>query len=316
MTTMTIAPADALHALAVKGKLAQNAEAAKGAALEAPGFAMEPKIDGWRGLMHVHEHGVSMFSRSGKSYSGQLPHIEAELAAAFPAGTWLDGEAAAITEDAGIVADKWHTVQSVLTTQGGHAKADHVSYMVFDLLAHRGIDARPLKFAQRRKLLEAIFDNQAFKAVKLTPQYMPGEKMYATLVEKGYEGAVLKRLDAKYASDQRGHGWTKIKPTKSIDAIIMGFQPGNNGFAGMVGAVIFGQYDENGILVERGKASGMTMKDRTSMTKHPESWIGKVAEFAHDGVSIGESESGRFRFPRYKRRRDDKAASAVTLHDE
>jgi ATP-dependent DNA ligase len=322
MTTMTATPtAESFTGLVVAGKLAQNAEAPKknGTAPLGDGYVMEPKYDGWRILAHVHEDGVSFYSRSGKSYNGKLPKVEAELSEALPAGTWLDGEVCALSvgED-GKVTDNWHTAQSVLSKVGGHAAADTVTYMVFDILAHADIDARSLPYEKRRVLLEKMFDNHSatFDAVCLTATYPAEEEVYGSFVAAGFEGAVVKKLTARYASGQRGHGWTKMKPKATIEGVVMGFQPGKDGFAGLVGAVIFGQHNDNGVLVERGKCSGFDMVTRKSMTKNPEKWMGTVIEVAHEGVSIGATDSGRFRFPRWVRPRPDKSAAQVTFHDE
>ncbi len=317
---MTVAPAVDLGALAAAGKLAQNAEAGKGIFPQDPNtHVAQPKWDGWRVIAVVRDGYVDFYSRSGKTYNGKLPDIEAELLATMPEGTILDGEVTAfeLTPE-GDVIDKWHLVQSVMTKMGGHAAAGKARYAIFDLIAHRSIDARPLAYSQRRQLLEGIFTKHKadLSAVLLTPEVPATEASYLALVSRGFEGAVLKRVNAPYASGQRGHGWVKAKPTKSIEGVVMGFQPGKDGFAGMVGAVIFGQHDEAGVLVERGKVSGMDMRTRLSMTHDPQKWVGSVIEVAHEGVSIGGDESGRFRFPRFKRERKDRDAASVTTHDE
>ena len=48
----------------------------------------------------------------------------------------------------------------------------------------------------------------------------------------------VKSLDATYRSGQRGAGWFKLKPQTTIDAVIMGYQEGRNGFSGLVGAIM------------------------------------------------------------------------------
>jgi ATP-dependent DNA ligase len=306
-------------ALAGEGVLAQNAQPTKNpfAGVDPGKWAAEPKYDGWRLLAVVGEDRVDFFARSGNSYNGKLPKVEAELLAHFPAGTVLDGEAVAITVlDNGCVLNEWGIAQGVLTKVNPAAAADKITFMVFDLIAHRGIDARPLTYAQRRSLLERIFeDEDAFEAVALTVQVEPTEAQYDVMVQQGFEGMILKRLDAPYASNKRdGAGWIKVKATFTIEGVVMGFQDGKSGFAGMVGAVIFGQF-ENGVLTERGKCSGMDMRTRVSMTQEPEKWLGKVIEVAHNGVSIGTTDSGRFRHPRFKRVRADKAPEQVVVHD-
>lgn len=321
VATMTGVPkltAEQAVALAVAEKLAQNAEAGKGWFPPDPtAWVAQPKWDGWRILAVVHADRVDFFSRSGKTYNGKLPHVEAEILANFPAGTVLDGEACAIeVTESGAVIDKWHTVQKALSSASAPHAAKQVQYAVFDLIAHGGIDARSQPYRNRRVLLDRIFDAGDFSALMLTVELPATEAAYEALVAQGFEGAVFKRLNAPYASGQRGHGWTKAKPTKTVDGVVMGFQPGKDGFAGMVGAIIFGQYNEAGILVERGKVSGMSLKVRMDMTAHPAKYEGVVIEVAHEGVSIGATDSGRFRFPRFKRIRDDRDPASVVMHDE
>lgn len=298
-----------LGAIAAQGKLAQNAEASKGFPVDTTGHVAENKYDGWRIIAVIGQGKVDFYSRSGKTYNGKLPKVEAELLAALPAGTVIDGEAVALTDG-----KAWGTTQSVLTTHA-HLHADKITYMVFDLLAHRAIDARSLAYSKRRALLERIFEAHDFAQVALTPQVPATKESYEAALAQGFEGLVLKRVDAKYASDKRGYGWIKVKPHITIEGVVMGFKPGESGFAGMVGAVIFGQHDENGVLVERGRVSGMDMKTRLDMTNNPQKWMGRVIEIAHEGVSIGSEDSGRFRFPRFKRERKDRSAESVVLHD-
>lgn len=305
-----------LRVLAVAGKLAQNAEPG-GFPASTDGYAAEPKWDGWRIIAITCAGYVDFFSRSGRSYNGQLPAIEAELLAHFPEGTVLDGEVVALKMlGDGSIVNEWGTTQSVLTKIGGHAAASKVSFMVFDLLAHRGIDARSLPYVRRRDLLEQIWENETgFSRVLLTPVLPPTTEQYETLVTQGYEGMVLKRLNAPYASDKReGAGWRKAKPTTSVEGVIMGFTEGKEGFTGLVGAIVFGQFDD-GVLTERGRVSGMDMRTRQSMTQHPEKWVGKVIEIAHEGVNIGQSNSDRFRFPRFKRMRSDRDPETILIHD-
>lgn len=301
-------------ALASAGRLAQNAEPG-GFPTIRDGWAAEPKYDGWRIIVVIGDGHVDFFSRSGKTYNGKLPKVEAELLAHFPVGTVLDGEVVALTVHGDAIVNEWGVVQSVLTKLGGKAVEDKITFMVFDLIAHRGIDARPLEWLQRRDLLEQIFENETFESIALTPVVAPTDEQYASLIERGFEGMVLKRLNAPYASGKReGAGWRKAKPTISVEGVIMGFQEGKSGFAGMVGAVIFGQFD-NGVLTERGRVSGMDMRTRLSMTNEPQKWVGTVIEVLHEGVSIGQTDSGRFRFPRWGRPRPDRAAESVVLHD-
>lgn len=275
---------------------------------------LEPKMDGWRLLAHVTDDGVRMYSRNGLSYSGRLPLIEREIRDRFPAGTWLDGEAVAIEIGDGVeINHNWGLVQSVMTTSGGHPLRDKVTYVVFDMLAHGGIDARPLSFRNRRALLEQVFGAGGFDRVALSVQMPATEANHETLIALGYEGSVVKHLDAPYASGRRGRGQFKIKPQATVDAVVIGFKPGENGFAGLIGAIIFGQHDpDSGEMVERGRCSGMDYATRVWMTEHADRLIADrtVIEVAHHGP-MAEG----LRHPQYKRMRTDRAAATVLLHD-
>lgn len=295
--------------------LAQNAEKAKDGcgpletAFPAPRYVGEPKLDGWRLLVHRDKDGVHLYTRTAKSHDGSLPEIEAEIMDRFPAGTWLDCEAVALQVEDGKIVHDWNTVQSVLGsgTAKAAAKSGSISLMVFDLIAHGGTDARLLPLARRRELLEDIFEEGAWGRVLLVPQLQPTDAGLEALLAQGFEGMVIKDRTARYASGKRGQGWTKIKPQDTEDVVIMGFKAGENGFTGMVGAIIFGQY-RDGELTERGRASGMDMRTRKAMTEKPEDWIGQVVEVAHMGVM----DSGNFRHPQTKRRRTDKAPTDCT----
>lgn len=292
-----------LTTFAQTGGLAHNGESVT--AVPATGeWVMEPKLDGWRLIAHVRESDVCFYSRSGKTYNGKLPMVEAELLEHFPADTWLDGEAVAITVAAdGKVINEWSKAQSVLTTAGAHGAADKITYMVFDLIAHRGIDARPLAFQNRRKLMEKAISGKGMTHVMLVPQFEATAERHTALVAIGFEGSMLKRLDAKYASGRRGHGLAKWKAVQTADAVVIGFQPGKSSFAGMVGAIRFGQVAEDGMLRERGKCSGMDMQTRMDMTNNPEKWMGRVIEVSYNG-KVGAG----LRHPQFQRVREDKSA--------
>ena len=283
------------------------------AATEGHPSVLEPKLDGWRLLAHVREDGVRLYTRSGNDKTKHLPHIAEELANEFPVGTWLDGEAIAITVEDGKIEAKWGSVQSVL---GGNPKpelvAEAISFCVFDLLAFDGNDIRPLPFKTRREALEQIFAASEFNAVTLVAQAEATEENHEAHLAVGFEGSMVKWLDAPYRSGVRGMGQGKLKGQASCEVIVMGGKPGKGQFDGMVGAVIFGQY-KDGKLVERGKTSGMDYETRKLITHALPMLVAKqvVFEITHNGAM----PSGALRHPRFLRFREDKSATEVTWHD-
>ncbi len=300
-----------LLTLAAGGTLAQNADTIK--VVLAGDNILEPKLDGWRIIARIQSDTVTYFTRSGNSYpADQLPHITEELLANFPDDTWLDAEAVAIRIEGDKVINEWSIAQSVMTKLGGHAAADKISLIVFDLIAHGGIDARELPMAKRRGLLELAFEkaDSPMKAVALVPQTDSTQENADAYVAQGFEGAMVKSLSAPYASNSRGKGWHKIKPQTTVEAVVMGYKAGQNGFTGMVGAIIFGQYDENGDLIERGRCSGMDLAMRKKITADQDGYLGSVIEVAHHGAM-----KNKLRHPQFRRFRPDKNAEQVLIHN-
>lgn len=300
-----------LRDLALAGDLAQCCEPAEKVPVTAAPTVMEPKCDGWRILAEVYEGGVHFYSRAGNLYDGQLPKVEEELLANFPPGTWLDGEAVSISFKDGKVINEWSDAQSVMTTYGGHAASHKITFMVFDMLAHRGIDARSLPFSARRELLESAFDGAGMKAVSLIIQTNATQANYEKLVTMGFEGAVVKTRTSPYASGCRGHGWTKLKKSVRIEGVIMGFKDGKGGFTGLIGSIIFGQHDATGKLIQRGSCSGLSKDLRVKISQNKDAWLGRVIEIEHKG-----RQKNGLRSPQFKRFRDDRLPESVLLHDE
>lgn len=320
-TTLALPSADHLGAKAGIGKLAMLAQKPKPgqtlATFDNPRYVGEPKLDGWRGLLHVKGTGVcqedgteiltvEFWTRNGKRHDGWLPKIEAELMKNLPAGTWIDCEAIALTVEDGKVITSSSKVGKILGSSKAKAQAmeDEITLMAFDLLAHGGIDATGQPFGQRRELLESIFAGGEWKRVALVPQLRPTEASYDALLAQGMEGMMIKDRNARYGFDRRSQ--IKVKPELELDAILTGFTPGKNGFTGLIGAVTFAAYDADGNLVELGKCSGMDMKVREAMTKNPEKYLGKPAEIKY----LERHPTGGFRNPNFKRLRDGELTPA------
>lgn len=295
--------------LAMNSKTAKSVEDAVSGNPNA--WILEPKFDGIRLLVNVTETGVRMYARSGKSKTGKLPAIDAELFAALPAGTWLDCEAVDFNADG---TQNWGGAQSVLGSDVAKAAArsGNMRLVVFDLIAHGGLDARSLPLSQRRTLLDEIFAaaidaGVAFARVTLSPWLPATDEWHQANLELGFEGSMCKRIDAPYASGKRSPCSLKLKATDTVDAVITGFSPATPGSwidqGGMVGAIEFTHY-EDGREIE-GKCSGMTSAERRWISDNQVALTGAVIEVSY---MTRMPDSGKLRHPQYKRIRTDKTA--------
>lgn len=263
-------------------------------------YIMEPKLDGWRLIVHHTGRGVLAYGgRNAADYSGKLPYIETEIAGCLPADTALDGELISVIDGGSSGA-----VGSVMTSTGPHIPtvADlPLKLVVFDVLRCDGQDTRGLPWHERRAILEAAnFDS--LQHVQRVETFPSSPRTYQVAVELGFEGVVCKIRDSKYVNT-RSHSWIKLKATDTCDALITGFKPGTGNRAGEVGALNVNLLDENDVDtgVET-TVSGMTDAIRANMLANPANWLGKIIEVKHNG----KLPTGKVKHPRFVRLRDDK----------
>lgn len=294
-------------------KLGQMAAAGKAADL-ARATVMEVKYDGHRAYFYRDVDRVRLFARSGAEKTGLLRTIP-KILKRLPVGTWLDGELASFKADG---TNDWGVAQSVLGSDAYRADLEpKLTFVVFDMMAYDSTDVRDAKLTDRREMLDLAFEKAGIfdsQAIMRSPQFEASQEAYDALIENGHEGAIVKDPDAKYASGKRGRGWYKMKMTATADVVVMGTKDGKGKFTGMVGALVFGQYDADGNLVELGACSGMDDALRADFTRQRDAGTlnGTVIEIAHMGVM----PTGGLRHPQYKRTRTDKDPLTVTVTDQ
>lgn len=272
-------------------------------------YALEPKLDGWRFLMHNTGRGViSVAGRNASDYSGQLPYIESEVAKCLPPDTCLDGE---------LIGSEWGDVQSVMSSGGVHIptrKNGGLHYVVFDVLRCDGQDTRSLPWAERRAILEAAnFDGY----VARTDVFPATPRALQVAIATGFEGVVCKMRDSVYTNG-RSSAWVKIKAEWTCEARVVGWEVGTGTNANRLGAFVVELLDENdlpkigpdGKPVRTKVGGGMTDAVReefrgvASRVAIPSKWNSAVIEVKHNGVLT----SGKVRHPTFVRLRSDKSA--------
>ena len=142
---------------------------------------------------------------------------------------------------------------------------------------------------------------------------------------RGHEGVMVKSLDAPYEAGRRGAGWLKVKPSHTLDLVVLAAEWGHGRRTGKLSNLHLGARDpEGGGYVMLGKTfKGMTDEMLAWQTEHlleletardghvvhvrPE----LVVEVAFDGVQTSTRYPGgmALRFARVKGYRPDKSAS-------
>lgn len=269
--------------------------------------------------------------------TANVPHLAGPYKAtgsrAPPAGldgTVLDGEM--IVKDSPFFKDTTEGRSKFVTSIMGSLPDEAIRkqkergwlrYVVFDCLFYKGQDLRSQPYVRRRSKAALVLREWANPHAYLA-EWAISEKrrFYEEIVARGGEGIILKRQDHVYG-DKRG--WIKVKKQDTADVVIMGYKAAKlmskkkgddqesmtkYAEAGLIGAVVCGQYQKKD-LVEVATVSGMDDQLRRTLTLEGKDYLGLVIEIAHNG----REPTGRFRHPRFKRFREDKAAHACAYRE-
>lgn len=137
----------------------------------------------------------------------------------------------------------------------------------------------------------------------LVQSYAEALKIFKDLVKNGYEGAVLKDLDAKF-ENKTSKFQIKLKNEAEIDLECVGFTQGNGKFADTFGAILFKSSDGK----VQGQCSGIDDKTRKEISQHRDKYIGKIfAVKANDITKSKNSEIYGLMHPQFKGFRNDKS---------
>jgi DNA ligase-1 len=128
-------------------------------------------------------------------------------------------------------------------------------------------------------------------------------------VEQGYEGIMIKSLDAPYEC-KRSSFWMKWKPTISVDLNIVGFEEGTGRNAGRLGAIVC-EGEDNGRRIRVNVGSGISDSDRDQYWVRRDLLLDHLVEVQADAVTQNKDGTYSLRFPRFLRFRDFEAGEKV-----
>ncbi|MCZ4611347.1 ATP-dependent DNA ligase [Streptomyces sp. Lzd4kr] len=185
-----------------------------------PGWAAEPKWDGFRALCSVDSGRIVLRSRRGTEMGPAFPEIVA-AAAQLPDATVLDGELVVWAHER----LAFERLQGRLHRRGaGAAQAADAwpaHFVAFDLLRLSGTVTTSWTYQRRREALESMFGARRLTAPwTLCPSTTNPDlvREWLTWTAFGLEGVVFKRLDSPYSPG--AHGWLKYKRRDTTEAIV------------------------------------------------------------------------------------------------
>ena len=222
-------------------------------------WGFEVKWDGIRTVVFCDHGHIELQGRNFSDFTPRYPEVR-ELARALGARrVILDGEIVAFDEQGKPSFERLQSRMHLASDSAVRRRMRDipVTYIAFDLLYLDGRSTLPLRYEQRREVLEALeLEGPAWRV----PAYHRGEgsALLAATRDLGIEGIVAKRLDSTYEAGRRSSGWVKVKNVCEQDVVIGGWTPGEGGRSKTLGALAAGVY-EDGELVYAGKVgSGFT----------------------------------------------------------
>jgi ATP-dependent DNA ligase len=240
-----------------------------------PQWQYEPKWDGFRCLVFRDGKRVELQAKSGRPLTRYFPELIDAMCLLAPKKYVLDGEIVVPADGAfsfDALLQRIHPAQSRVKML---AETTPAVLIVFDLLVDvegRSLVERPL--TERRSALQGFIRKyrRGTKRIQLSPATTRLDDAVRWLERVGaaLDGVVAKRRDLAYRSGDRT-GMVKIKNYRSADCVVGGFR--YNEGKPLVGSLLLGLYDDQGLLHHVGFTSTIKREDKPRLTKALEKLI-------------------------------------------
>ena len=304
--------------------LAQPAEDVEAVFARHQRVGLEYKLDGARVQVHRLGDDVRVFTRKLHDVTAAVPEVVAAVGELPVSSLILDGEAIVLQQDG-----RPAPFQTTMRRFGRRLNVDEMksrlplSSFYFDCLHCDGEDLIDRPGSERAAALA-----DAIPAAQIVTHATAGsaeeaETFIAAALRAGHEGVMAKDLEAAYEAGRRGASWMKLKPSHTLDLVVLAVEWGSGRRQGWLSNLHLGARDAAGGFVMLGKTfKGMTDEMLRWQTEklqelqvateghvvhvHPE----LVVEIACDGVQASPHYPGgmALRFARVKRYRSDKSA--------
>ena len=254
--------------------------------------AVEPKLDGIRCFAIVEDSESALYARSGKLISNFDSTIGAELSK-LPDGCY-DGEI--MGEDFIALMRQAYRKENVDT--------DGTYLALFDYIPLNEWKSRETKISCRARYstLCDLVNSSAHRHLKVVPRHIVAadyteiKSLHDEFVNNGYEGAMIKDLEAPYKFG-RGPAVMKLKAFHDVDLKIEKLLEGTGRHTDKLGSVVV---NYKGVEVQVG--SGFSDELRDKVWSDPDSFIGRMIEVRYQEVT----PDGSLRFPTFVCFRNDR----------
>lgn len=174
-----------------------------GALSDLDGWRLEPKYDGWRAVLTVHQGRSTVRTRTGRDITGAVPELH-QPPPTVCADVVLDGE---LVVGSGLADDFYRLGPRLARSRGG---GPTVTFMAFDVLQIAGREVCSLGYDARRSILLSL--GLSHGSWQTVPHFdCDVTALLAACEEHGLEGLVAKRATGRYRPGRRSSDWRKVK---------------------------------------------------------------------------------------------------------
>ena len=277
---------------------------------------LEVKLDGVRVLtiINVENRTVTQYSRNGKELVN-FSHITESLEKnidLFERSYVLDGE---------MVSSSFQALMTQVHRKEDVAAAD-ARLMLFDIIPLSEFTQGTSSLGQRRRStflrqMKPIFDQitniDLIEQVEVDLDSFVGQmefkKFNQDAIEQGYEGIMIKDVDAKYQC-KRSHHWLKSKPFIEVTLEVTNVEEGTGRNVGRLGALV-GRGSEDGKQIEVNVGSGFTDHQRLEFWYSRNNLHGQMFECRADAITMNQDGTYSLRFPRFLKFRGFSAGEKI-----
>jgi ATP-dependent DNA ligase len=233
-----------------------------------PEWEYEPKWDGFRCLAFRSGKNVELQSKAGQPLTRYFPEIAAALLAVKAKQFVLDGELIVPVKGRLSFDDLLQRIHPAASRVEMLSRTHPAQFVIFDLLVdEKGSTLLPLQLERRRKVLEAFHakyldKNKSIELSQATHNVSVARGWLRTMRGQ-LDGIVAKRADQPYMSGERA--MVKVKAIRSADCVVGGFRYASA--SRVVGSLLLGLYDGDGLLNHVGFTSSMPADGRKALTR-------------------------------------------------
>jgi len=238
---------------------------------------MQPKLDGYRCLVKIDAHGdVELISRSGRLFD--FPQIESDIMSLGLKDCWLDGELY-------VHRKSFQQVSRLIKREDPSVKL-----YLYDMI---WVVEEDMPWRRRRVGLESLLQRSSVNTlVPVDTITVRSQSEVTTNFKKfrdnGYEGGIIRKLDAPYKFNGRSANLIKVKLREDAEFLVTDIVMSEKGRA-KGGAIFVCANDINdesfNCAMKRQKKDDKTFELRREIYDNREEYIGKIITVEFHGRS-------------------------------